>query len=429
MNKYQRERIYPNKAAKQFLNQAMGNTRVVYNCLLAKCISLYKEYEKDTVNTPKPNVTQIGLTYLIKDIRNNPEMPWLLDTPFNCFSPIAEHLSHAFTGFFRNLKAGKSGGYPKFKKRTHSGSVTFNKGRYEIITIEDRHYLKLEGLWNPKKLGEKMSPVLIRINNHRDLPDNPKSIVIKRSASGKYHVSILHECEYIEEEPRYKTLGIDLGLSKYLVAYDGNNHTKIENPKYLKIHERRLKRYQRAYSRKAKGSCNRNKARIKVARQHERVYNTRDYFIKTTIHQLMKDVSEVVLEDLSIKSMMKNHHLAKSIGDASWYKFKMCMLSYASQRPGVGIFQVDRRYPSTQICNCCGTKSDTKIVLGKGKWTCTKCNTHHDRDENASQNLYNAIYLNEGNIKRINPVITIIATKVAKANAKQIKADTTATLQ
>lgn len=429
MNKYQRERIYPNKASRQFLNQAMGNAMVMHNCLLAKCISLYKEYEKDTVNIQKPNVSQIGLSYLIKDIRNDPEMPWLLNTPFICYLPVTEHLSQAFTGFFRNLKAGKSGGYPKPKKRSHSGSVTFNKGRYEIVTIEGRHYLKLEGLWNPRKSGEKMAPNLIRINNHKVLPDNCKSITIKRSASGKYHVSILHECDYIEEPPRHKTLGIDLGLSKYLVAYDGTNHTKIENPKYLKTHERRLKRYQRVYSRKAKDSCNQNKARIKVAKQHERVSNTRDYFIKTTIHQLMKDVSEVVLEDLSIKSMMKNHHLAKSIGDASWYKFKMSMLSYASQRPGVGIFEVDTRYPSTQICSGCGTKSATKIVLGKGKWTCTHCNTHHDRDENASKNLYNAIYLNEGNVKRINPIITIMATKVAKANAKKIKTKATATLQ
>jgi putative transposase len=430
MNKYQKERIYPNKLAKQFLNQVMGNTRVMYNQLLAKCISLYKEYEVDTVNNIKPNLSQIGLTYLIKDIKNNPEMPWLMDTPHNCYVPVADHLSNAFAGFFRNLKAGKPGGYPKFKPRTHSGSVTFNKGRYDIVNIEDRHYLKLEGLWNPRKPGDKMSPVLIRINNHRDLPVNCKSIVIKRSPSGKYHVSILHECDYVEDSPRYKTLGIDLGLSTYLVAYDGVNHIKIENPKHLKTHERRLKRYQRAYSRKAKGSCNQNKARIKVAKQHERVSNTRDYFIKTTVHQLMKDVSDVVLEDLSIKSMMKNHKLAKSIGDASWYKFKMGILSYVNQRPNVDVFEVDTRYPSTQICSCCGTKSATKIVLGKSKWTCFNCGSHHDRDENASQNIYNAIYLNEGNIKRINPIVTIVATKVAKANAKKIKTSSaTAVLQ
>jgi putative transposase len=214
-----------------------------------------------------------------------------------------------------------------------------------------------------------------------------------------------------------------------LVAYDGVNHTKIENPKYLKEYERRLKMYQRRYSRKTKGSNNCHKARLRVAKQHERVSNTRDYFIKTTIHSLMKDVSEVVLEDLSIKSMMKNHHLAKSIGDASWYKFKMGILSYANQRPSVGVFEVDTRYPSTQICSCCGTKSATKIKLGVGKWTCVHCGAHHDRDENASQNLHNAIYLKEGNIKRINPIITIIATKVARANAKQIKAIPTAVMQ
>lgn len=248
--------------------------------------------------------------------------------------------------------------------------------------------------------------------------------MIKRSPSGKYHVSILHECDYVVDPPRYKTLGIDLGLSTYLVAFDGINYIKIENPKYLKEHERRLKRYQRAYARKAKGSCNQTKSRIKLAKQHERVKNTRDYFIKTTIHTLMKDVSEVVLEDLSIKSMMKNHHLAKSIGDAAWYKFKIGILSYANQRPDVGVFEVDTRYPSTQICNCCGTRSATKIKLGVGKWTCVHCGAHHDRDENASTNLHNAIYLKEGNIRRINPIITIMAAKAAKVNAKSKKATT-----
>jgi hypothetical protein len=103
-----------------------------------------------------------------------------LNTPSSCYTAVAEHLSNAFAGFFRNLKAGKPGGYPKFKPRTHSGSVTFQKHQYKIITVKDRRYLKLEGLWHPRQKGDKMSPVLIRINNHKDLPDNCKSIVIKK---------------------------------------------------------------------------------------------------------------------------------------------------------------------------------------------------------------------------------------------------------
>jgi putative transposase len=393
INRRYNYRIYPNIAAKQFLNQAIGNSRAMYNILLYQTKSEYELHKTNPNIYDKPNVSHFGLVLRVKDIRNNPETPWFLNTPFNCFTPIAKNLSLAYNTFFKSIAKGKPLGYPVFKKKTYGGSVAFpNNDRFKIIEVDNRYYLKLEGLWLSKG---PMIPNLIRIKMNRPLPNEAKSLSIKCTASGNYYVSFLVEEETVLDQSRHKTIGIDLGLKTYITAYDGESTTKINSLKALKESEVKLSKYQRRYARKCKGSKNQAKDRIKVARIHETVANQRDYFVKYSISQLMKDCKAVVIEDLHTKGMMKNHKVAKAIGDASFAKFKESLFSYCEKHE-VEVLLANRYYPSTQLCNSCGNRNDLKVKWGVDEWTCQHCGTIHDRDENAAMNLYDLAFVPKG---------------------------------
>lgn len=385
INRRYNYRIYPNLAAQQYLNQAIGNSRAMYNILLYQTKTEYELHKTNPELHEKPNVSHFGLVLRIKDIRNNPETPWFNNTPFNCFTPVSKNLSLAYNTFFKSIAKGKPLGYPVFKKKSHGGNAAFpNNDRFNIINVDNRNYLKLEGLWHSKS---PMIPNLIRIKMNRPLPNEAKSLSIKRTPSGNYYVSFLVEEETVLDQSRYKTLGIDLGLKTYITSYDGESTTKIDCLKPFRKSEDKLAKYQRRYARKCKGSKNQEKARIKVARVHEKIANKRDYFVKYSISQLMKDCKAVVIEDLHTKGMMKNHKLAKAVGDASFAKFKQNLMSYC-EKHNVEIHLANRYYPSTQLCNSCSNRNDIKIKLGISEWVCQHCGTIHDRDENAAMNLY-----------------------------------------
>jgi putative transposase len=393
INRRYNYRICPNIAAKQYLNQAIGNSRAMYNTLLYQTKSEYELHKENPNVYIKPGVSLESLCLRIKSIRNNPETPWLINTPFNCFTPVAQHLSLAFNTFFKNIAKGKPLGYPVFKKKTYGGSVAFpNNDRFKIIEVDNRSYLKLEGLWLSKS---PMIPNLIRIKMNRPLPNEAKSLTIKRTPSGNYYVSFLIEEETVLDQSRYKTIGIDLGLKTYITAYDGESTTKINPLKALKESESKLAKYQRRYSRKCKGSKNQEKARLRVAKCHEDIANQRDYYIKYSISQLMKDCKAVVIEDLNAKGMLVNHKVAKAVGDASFAKFKQSLLSYCEKHE-VEVLLANRYYPSTQLCNNCGNRNDVKVKLGISEWICQHCSTIHDRDSNAAMNLYDLAFVPKG---------------------------------
>ena len=209
---------------------------------------------------------------------------------------------------------------------------------------------------------------------------------VSQNPDGKYYVSIC--CTDIPEIVLPKTdksIGIDLGLKEFAITSDG---IKVENPKYLAKSLKRLKFLQKSLSRKTKGSANREKARIKVARLHSKIFNQRNDFLQKLSTQLIKKNDVICLEDLQVKNMVKNHKLAQAITDVSWSEFTR-MLSYKAKWNSRRIVKLDKFYPSSQLCHCCGYKNTDTKDLSVREWTCLKCGTHHDRDVNAAINILN----------------------------------------
>lgn len=288
------------------------------------------------------------------------------------------NLDKAYKNFFRD----KSVGFPKFKsKKNNHYSYTTNNHK-TTINIVDGKYIKLPKL-----------KTLVRIKQHRQIPEDGKikSATISKSPSGKYYISILVEQEIKELPKNDFAVGIDLGLTDFAITSDG---IKYSNPKWLRKQENKIKKLQRDLSRKKKGSKNRNKTRIKLAKSHEKIANQRKDFLHKLSSELINENQVICLEDLQVKNMLQNHKLAKAINEVSWYEFRR-QLEYKAKWYGRTISFVDKYYPSSQICSNCGNNTGKK-PLDIREFDCPYCGKHHDRDINASINI-----LNEG-IKILN---------------------------
>jgi putative transposase len=281
--------------------------------------------------------------------------------------PLQQCLRHqqaAFGNFFA-----KRARYPRFKSRNGHQSMEYTS----------RGFRWREGQLFLAKLAD---PLDLRLS--RPLPDGaePSTVTVSRDAAGRWHVSMLVD-EHIEALPAAGTaVGIDLGLKDFAITSDGE---RIPHPNILRRKEQRLARYQRMMARKTKGSKNRDKARVKVAKAHARVADTRRDFLHKTSTSVVRRYDLIVVEDLAVRNMVRNHHLAKSISDSGWGEFRR-QLEYKAAWCGRTLVVVDRFFPSSKLCSHCGHLL-SKLSLGTRHWTCPICGTLHDRDINAAKNI------------------------------------------
>ena len=353
-------RLYPNEEQKQFFAKTFGCSRAIWNMMLADKIKHYEETGETLYNTPA---------------QYKKDFPWLKEVDSLALSNVQLNLQKAYKNFF------KSGfGFPKFKKKSHSQSYQTNNQRSSIAL--DGRFIKLP------KLG------WVRVKAHRQIEGVIKSATISMTPTGKYYVSILCETEITPLPKTGSSVGIDLGVSDFAIL---STREKIGNERFFKQLSKKLAKEQKILSRRAlvakksgrKLSDNKNyqKQRIKVAKIHEKIANMRRDFLHKLSTYLVKNHDILCIEDLSSKNLMKNHKLAKAIGDVSWSEF-VRMLEYKANWYEKQVSKISRWYPSSQICSDCGFNSGKK-PLSVRDWTCDNCGSHHDRDVNASINILN----------------------------------------
>lgn len=358
MNKAYKFRIYPTKKQEDILAQSFGSCRFVYNHFLRQRIDFY------TTNKGKEKQ---GLTYcdtakMLTKLKKQEEFEWLNTPNSQCLQQSLRHLDIAYNNFFN-----KRAEFPKFHK----------KGNKQSFLVPQHFRIDV----SKKQLNiPKLDPIKIVL--HRDILGTMKSVNISKTPSGKYHASILCEVEQkVKPKKNGNKIGIDLGLKSFFVSSDGKI---IDSPKYLRQSENKLKRLQRLLSRKVKGSNNRNKARVKAARIHEKIKNQRTDFLHKLSHLLVAENQSIFAEDLNVKGMVKNHCLAKSISDSGWSEF-IRQIKYKSEWNGITFAQIDRFFPSSKRCYQCGWINET-LTLKDREWAC-QCGKTVNRDLNAAQNI------------------------------------------
>ncbi len=355
--------LTPDRKQEVLINKTIGCARYVYNRFLALKKELYAS-EGKTLNY---NACSQQLTILKKEIE------WLKEVDKFALQNSLKNLETAYKNFFADLKKIKSKkgvGFPKFKKKhgcKQSYKTNLTNGNIQVI--ENR--LKLP------KLG------WVKFYNSQDIEGKLVNVTVTRTSSGRYIASILCETEIEKYSQVAQNIGLDLGIKSYLVT---NNAEVVDNPKYYRTQQGKLRKAHKKLSRSVKGSSNRVKAKIKLARTYERITNLRDDFLHKLSTRLIKENSIICIEDLRVANMVKNHKLALSISDASWTKF-ITMLEYKALWHDRVLQKVGTFYPSSQTCNHCGFINPLLRDLKLREWSCPSCNSYNLRDKNAALNI------------------------------------------
>ena len=357
MNKSFKVRIYPTEEQQILLEKTFGASRFVYNHFLKLKGYLYQEF--------KIQITYNHTSKMLTELKR--QKSWLKVTDSCALQNALKDLDNAYKRFYGGS------GYPKFKRKDgknsyRTSSVAIKVGN-SFITIPKVGRVRFRDNY---KLDDKH---ILKIYN----------VTISKTNSGKYYASISAEVDIKYFERTNQNVGIDLGLKDFAIL---NNGEKIKNPRILKHLEVKYRRLAKSVSRKVRGSANYEKARIKLARFHEKIVNIRKDFLHKLSTKLVESYDIICIETLNISGLMQNHRLAKSFQDVSLYEF-VRQLEYKAKWYGKTISKVDRFYPSSQLCSNCGYKNSEVKKLSIREWTCPSCGIHHDRDINSAINILN----------------------------------------
>ena len=344
-------RIYPNTEQKEFFAKCFGCIRFFYNKSLSDMNEIYKSTGKFKNITPASYKEDYSFLKEVDSLAlNNAQL----------------NRNAAFKSFFSHRS-----GFPKFKSKRNDQSYTTNMVNGNIKISNNNRYISI-----PKCSR-------IRIKKHRDFIGTIKSITVSRTTDNRYYMSLLVEEENKPKKPTDGMIGLDLGLKDLIVDSNGK---KYKNHKYLTKSQSKLAKEQRKLSKMVKGSNNRNKQRIKVARLYKKINNQRNDYLHKLSKSIIDENQVICIEDLKVKDMMNDSKLARSISDASMSRFTS-MLIYKANWYGRKIIKVPSDYPSSQLCHVCGYKNSITKDLAVRKWVCPKCGSIHDRDINAARNI------------------------------------------
>lgn len=362
-------RLYPNKQQEQAINELLGCYRFVYNYMLALKQETYKS-----------NKTNLGLCelskYFFDTLRKDEKYTWLKKQNTQVMNQAIRQMLTAYDRFFK-----LHNGFPKFKSKKDKQTALFSFNAISKRNIfETKHITLVKSLKNIKFRCSDL--YFKRLQTYKD---KIRSATLTKTKSGNYFLSILVDVpqyEFVKFKKTNKEIGIDLGVKDFVITSDGE---VFENKHLFKKEELKLKRLQRQLSKKKKGSNNRNKQRLRIAKVFECITNKKEIYIHSVVNELLIYYDTIFMEDLNVRGMLKNHNLAKSIQEVGLYRFKSVLQNKALMNDKQVIL-IDRFYPSSKTCSCCGYKKKD-LKLSDRFWVCPECNAKHDRDINASRNI------------------------------------------
>ena len=373
-------RLYPNNTQKQTLNKVLGCYRFVYNQMLALKQNVYNE-----------NKTNLGLTDLSKyfhgTLLKNEQYAWLKEQNTKVMKQAIRQMLTAYDNFFK-----LDIGFPQFKSKKDNQSALFPlEAVSKNNTFETKHISLIKSLKNIKfRCSDKQFK---RLQKYKG---NIRSATLSKTKSGNYFLSVLvlmNDDEFKQFQYTNDKVGIDLGIKDFVITSDGE---VFENKHFFKTSENKIKKLQKQLSKKVKGSNNRNKARVKLAKVYEHLTNQRLNYIHYVVNSLLTTYDYIFMEDLNVQGMLKNHHLSKAIQELGFYTFKNILKNKALLNNKL-VIEVDRYYASSKTCNKCGYIYKG-LTLNEREWKCPQCGEYHDRDLNAAINI-----LHEGErIMRLN---------------------------
>ena len=349
-------RFSPSPEQKRILAQTFGCCRYVYNWALRQRTDAYYQHGE--------RLYYEGTAQRLVVLKKQEETMWLNEVSSVPLQQALRHLDQAFRNFFEGRAE-----YPTFKKKRHQQSATYASNAFT---------------WDGQALTLAKMDAPLSMVWHRPLPDGckPSSVTVTKDEADRYFVSILAEEDIKPLEVTPQMVGLDLGLKSMVITSDGHTYG---NPKFFAKEEKKLAKAQRRHAKKKKGSKNRAKARLKVARIHKKIADRRRDYQHQLSTRVIRENQVVCIESLQVKNMVKNHCLAKAISDVGWSEL-VRQLEYKAAWYGRSIVKIDKCYPSSKRCFDCGHMLDS-LTLDVRSWACPACGVVHDRDLNAAKNI------------------------------------------